>query len=252
MAIIVGTKYDEVINGTNSADTIFARYGVDTVKGRDGDDIIYGDANRVTGGVETLYGGLGNDKIYGNDGDDVLYGNEGNDLLKGDNGNDKLYGNSGDDLLEGGSGIDQLKGGTGNDVYAFMRGSQQDVVIEEGGSFDAVRLQTGVNKNQIGFFRVGNDLQIGYAGSSDVFTVQGQFGPASHQVEFVANQRGLDYLKASGYVEPPAGNSPALGIVFTAAEIDTITAHLATVPAVTSLNDVLNDTDLLKYIAAFA
>jgi hypothetical protein len=71
-------------------------------------------------------------------------------------------------------------------------------------------------------------------------------------VEAVANQRGLDYLKASGNVQPPAGSSPALSIVFTAAEIDTITAHLATVPGVTTLQDVLNDPGLLSYIAAFA
>jgi Ca2+-binding RTX toxin-like protein len=172
MAIIVGTKHDNVIDGTNSADTIYARYGVDMVKGHGGDDIIYGDANRVTGGVEILRGGLGHDKIYGNDGNDELYGDQGNDLLKGDNGDDKLYGGSGNDMLEGGSGNDQLKGGTGNDVYTFLRGSQQDVVIDDGGVFDTVRLQTGVNKTQIGFFRDGNNLQIGYAGSTDVFTIR--------------------------------------------------------------------------------
>jgi Ca2+-binding RTX toxin-like protein len=76
--------------------------------------------NAVTGGlvygVHTVYGGSGDDVLVGSDDADVLYGGGGNDVLVGGGGNDSLYGQAGSDLLVGGTGADVLVGGTGSDI----------------------------------------------------------------------------------------------------------------------------------------
>lgn len=84
----VGKKNDDVINGGDGTDFIYALEGNDWVHGRDGDDV-----------------------LRGGDGEDRLYGGEGNDIL---------YGGNGDDLLRGGLDSDLLIGGAGNDIGYFL------------------------------------------------------------------------------------------------------------------------------------
>lgn len=74
MAIINGTKANELITGTS------------------GDDTITGG-----GGKDVILGGAGNDMLYGGAGKDFLYGGDGNDTLKGGGGQDSLTGGSGAD-----------------------------------------------------------------------------------------------------------------------------------------------------------
>jgi serralysin len=117
--IIEGTDDQDVLQGTNRADTI---------RGFDGGDY--------------LYGNNGDDRLVGGDGWDDLYGGIGNDVLIGGPGRDKLYGGAGDDYLDGGSwssvfdggaGADTMKGGYAADIY-YVQGN--DTIIEEGnGSF---------------------------------------------------------------------------------------------------------------------
>ena len=68
-------------------------------------------------GIETVYGGHG---------DDVLIGGAGHDTLYGFDGRDRLVGGAGNDILEGGSKFesDVIAGGTGDDrLSALGRGS---------------------------------------------------------------------------------------------------------------------------------
>ncbi|TPJ15502.1 type I secretion C-terminal target domain-containing protein, partial [Mesorhizobium sp. B2-7-2] len=65
------------------------------------DDILNGD-----GSANALYGGAGNDTINGNNGNDTLIGGAGNDNLDGGAGNDILIGGSGLNHLTGGAGND--------------------------------------------------------------------------------------------------------------------------------------------------
>lgn len=102
MATINGTARDDILYGTNSADTI---------NGKSGNDILYGGA-----GNDTINGGAGKDQLYGEAGSDDLYGGDGNDTLQGGAGNDYLYGEDGDDHLYGDEGADRLYGGAGNDM----------------------------------------------------------------------------------------------------------------------------------------
>ena len=65
---------------------------------------------------DTMKGGEGDDLIFGGAGDDTLQGDAGNDLLVGDAGDDTLTGNDGRDLLIGGLGADRLTGTKDDDL----------------------------------------------------------------------------------------------------------------------------------------
>lgn len=115
--IVSGDITNNVIIGTDLADTL---------NGGGGDDNLTGG-----GGNDTLNGGLGNDTISGGAGDDLIVGGLGNDNLSGGDGYDVLdysattggitvnlstgtaSGAAGTDTL---SGFEELRGGTGNDT----------------------------------------------------------------------------------------------------------------------------------------
>ncbi|MEY9558838.1 calcium-binding protein [Sinorhizobium fredii] len=59
-------------------------------------------------GANTIYGGLGIDFLDGHSGNDVLNGEADDDILEGGSGNDVLIGGAGADVLSGGSGIDTV------------------------------------------------------------------------------------------------------------------------------------------------
>ncbi|HEX8233796.1 MAG TPA: calcium-binding protein [Caulobacteraceae bacterium] len=150
------------LTGSASGDLIITRTGApddglsDTVRGFDGDDVIF-----VGGGIDSVDGGNGNDFLaidYTNDtgsfrvsganisdffntsvaftgierfavnlgsGNDNIFTGAGDDALRGRAGNDTLSGLDGADTIEGGAGDDVLDGGGGDsDVldYAFAAG----------------------------------------------------------------------------------------------------------------------------------
>lgn len=108
---IIGSAFNDRLEGDGNANEIEGRNGNDIIYGWGGEDTLYGGA-----GIDTLYGGAGNDTLYGGDGNDTLAGEDGVDTLYGDAGNDRLWGHSGNDTLYGGIGNDTLYGGDGDDV----------------------------------------------------------------------------------------------------------------------------------------
>jgi Ca2+-binding RTX toxin-like protein len=90
---------------------IFGEAGHDLITGGSANDLLDGGD-----GVDRLWAGLGNDLVRGGNDNDFLYGREGNDLLLGGAGNDYLDGWDGADLLIGGTGSDTLCGGAGEDL----------------------------------------------------------------------------------------------------------------------------------------
>ena len=134
-----GYAGDDFLYGGGGSDTIRFGNGNDVVYGEDGDDKIggyvtfRGQGGRVDwtyfaadNGINTLYGGGGDDEIiggpsgdtiYGGDGDDFLAGRDKGDYLDGQAGDDWLVGKGGDDTLVAGDGFDILNGGDGNDTY---------------------------------------------------------------------------------------------------------------------------------------
>jgi Ca2+-binding RTX toxin-like protein len=130
--LIIGSNAANTPTGGNGNDLIYGRGGNDTLtggeghdrlEGGDGDDTLHGNAgdDMLIGGAghDILYGGAGDDVLMGDAGNDRLEGGDGNDLLMGGGGNDTLIGGAGRDLLVGGAGSDTLTGGAGADVFAW-------------------------------------------------------------------------------------------------------------------------------------
>jgi Ca2+-binding RTX toxin-like protein len=105
------TGGDDLLNGTEKADTIFGLGGNDVILGLGGNDLLDGGP-----GDDNLDGGSGRDKLKGQKGDDTLTGGPGDDVLIGGPGKDKLNGGKGNDTLIGNAGKDSLIGGPGNDT----------------------------------------------------------------------------------------------------------------------------------------
>ena len=133
-----GTKQDDVIEGANRRDRVFAGAGEDDVTAGRGADTLRGGPDD-----DSLRGGDGDDAYLSEDGDDVLFegsNNSGDDTLDGGPGRDRITGGGddelrggpgdevigaaaamfcgeGDDRLFGGSGSDRMQGDQGNDEY---------------------------------------------------------------------------------------------------------------------------------------
>jgi Ca2+-binding RTX toxin-like protein len=142
---VIGTRYGDVIRGSQLPDSLDGGAGPDLIIGRGGDDGASGgpgDDRIYSGdGVDYANGDDGRDRLYGQAGDDTLEGWTGSDYLEGDSGNDQVYGaiycaiggnsydtggkldgapdelfgNDGDDYLVGDKGNDRLDGGAGYD-----------------------------------------------------------------------------------------------------------------------------------------
>lgn len=143
---ITGSRFDDILTGSDLANTIRTGAGSDTIKAGAGNDIIEGGANadlidggtgidravytgssavvidlatgKADGGdatgdvlisIENLTGSNGDDQLFGNDVANDLIGGRGNDLLAGAAGNDALEGGIGNDMLDGGSGTDTAR-----------------------------------------------------------------------------------------------------------------------------------------------
>lgn len=93
---------------------------IEDLIGSDFDDDIDGNSSN-----NVISGGKGNDNLGGGDGNDTLSGGEGNDYLFGQGGNDTINGGVGDDHIHAGSGNDVVTGGTGHDTFHW----QVDAVV---------------------------------------------------------------------------------------------------------------------------
>ena len=123
----------DLLSGGNGSDLIYGNKGADTLIGHSGSDTLYGgqETDRITGGDadDVLYGNLASDLLSGGGGGDTLYGGQGADTLFGGGNDNTLYGNLGDDVLYAGSGSALLLGGDGNDTIHAGTGSGSDTAI---------------------------------------------------------------------------------------------------------------------------
>jgi Ca2+-binding RTX toxin-like protein len=118
-----GTPGDDVLDGTEGRDFIYARAGNDTVSG--------------LGGSDFLFGQSGNDTVAGGDGRDFMWGGSEDDSLDGGAGNDWIW---------LGWGTDTGAGGDGNDhVFAAADDALVDTIDcgENDGDWDVAVIRPG-------------------------------------------------------------------------------------------------------------
>ncbi|RZI47407.1 LysM peptidoglycan-binding domain-containing protein [Rickettsiales endosymbiont of Peranema trichophorum] len=135
--VLYGGKGDDALKGGCGADTISGGEGKDKINGEEGDDIILGDEgeDEIDGGAgidivdysKELASGIKVDLVFGRVSGGIgqndrlkniegVIGTKFNDVLIGGDGNDLLFGGDGDDEIRGGKGNDQLSGGTGKNT----------------------------------------------------------------------------------------------------------------------------------------
>jgi Ca2+-binding RTX toxin-like protein len=139
------------IHATAGADTILGTWYDETIDGLAGADTI-----KAGGGNDTLSGGAGNDTIYGGKGNDVLAGGADNDLVIGDGGDDSYVFNTGDgqdvirdfsSYFDGDGGTDTILLGSGivpEDVTIAQADSGNDLKISFAGSSDTITIDSGI------------------------------------------------------------------------------------------------------------
>ncbi|MGL4320042.1 MAG: calcium-binding protein, partial [Paracoccaceae bacterium] len=183
---LVGSVFDDVLMGANTADFLVGGTGDDRIQGLWGDDRLFGGI-----GIDKLNGGYGSDTLWGGDGADILIGLADNDFaayrrvngegvradlanaagntgqaagdrytaiegligtvagdtLGGNSQSNTLIGNRGDDVLIGRDGRDLLKGGSGADM--IDGGAGFDTVLYSGRGAVVVDLLTpGSNRGE--------------------------------------------------------------------------------------------------------
>lgn len=169
----VPTAGNDVILGTDAADTINAGDGHDVICAGDGDDII-----NAGNGADTVFAGAGDDTVQAGQGRDTIRGEGGDDFISGGRGKDTLIGGAGADDLRGNEGTDTLDGGAGADE---LRGGQKADVIMGGGGAD--RLVGGTRPDLLDG-GAGADTLVGGAGAD---MLEGSGG-----VDTLDGGRGLD------------------------------------------------------------
>ena len=171
---LVGSSFDDVIDGNHGSNWLVGGDGADVLRGHDGADTLVGGD-----GADTLDGGTGDDtadyaasdgamtialasgaasgghaegdtlvgieNVVGSDFGDTISGSAAENRLFGGSGDDSLSGEGASDRLDGGDGDDRLFGGGGGDVLAGGAGvDTADYTDAEGGVF--VRLWKGIGE----------------------------------------------------------------------------------------------------------
>jgi len=194
----------------------------DVIRGYGGDDIIAGEGVNAFG-VDSLFGGLGNDAIYagrepgdttpgvlvgatylrGDEGDDQITGAAGFDDINGNMGNDTAHGGLGDDWVVGGKDQDVLFGDGGNDLVYGNLGAD---TCDGGGGADTIRGGQGNDTLQGG---AGNDFLSGDRGDD---TVAGGVGAdVFHGSQDAGIDRVIDFnISAGDRVQLDPGTTYAL------------------------------------------
>ena len=177
---LAGQDGNDVLDAGTGADVSDGGAGIDTVSystrvlpvvGRIGVAGVSGQAGEgdtITGTVENLVGGNGNDLLVGSAAPNSISGLGGHDRLYGLAGPDRLFGGTGNDLLDGGTGGDRSDGGLGVDTVTYATRVLPVVgrigvvgVSGQAGEGDTI---TGTVENLVG--GTGNDLLVGSAAAN--------------------------------------------------------------------------------------
>ncbi|WP_298864741.1 hypothetical protein [uncultured Sulfitobacter sp.] len=234
-----GSRFADILNGSNGTNTLEGGRGADTLNGNGGTDTASYSTSSTGVNVSLASGyAAGGDAL----GDvfisiENLIGSRFGDQLSGDATAQSLEGGSGDDLLRGRGGADRLDGGDGTDTASYSdAGSAVNVSLLTGytAGTDAVgdvfvsieNLQGSVHNDILNGSAVGNtlsggagadtlrgydgdDLLIGGTGSDDL-----QGGAGLDVVSYATSGAGVNVSLLTGY----SGGGDAAGDSFTSIE----------------------------------
>ena len=144
-----------------------------------------------TSSANMLFAGGGDDDVAGMAGRDMLDGGKGNDMIWGGSGNDRLSGAAGNDLLVGGFGADRMDGGSGNDVLLSRSDAGEMVAAQDG--------KTQIfAKESAAFVHNANDVLTGGSGA-DTFRFEGLVNAKDEIVAKHVNADGtIDWAGVTG------------------------------------------------------
>jgi len=199
---VPGAAGDDVLEGTDGADTIYAGAGNDTLRGEGGDDVL-----NAGDGSDAVNGGAGNDTIRGGETEadrrDIIFGGAGNDSIDAGYGNDLVYGQDGNDTIAGGFGADELFGQNGNDVITgsafsdLVFGGAGDDFVNGGFGFDRINGGAGADR----FFHAG------VAGHGSDW-IQDYLAADGDVLVFGGSARAEDFQVNVGHTASRAGDRP--------------------------------------------
>ncbi len=112
--------------GTNEVWATIITGSMENVAAGDGNDTITGD-----GETNHIHGGRGNDVLQSLGGHDFIFGGLGEDLINAGSGNDTINGGDGNDQMSGRNGNDYLTGGAGIDHFIFTDTAEGFDVISD-------------------------------------------------------------------------------------------------------------------------
>jgi Ca2+-binding RTX toxin-like protein len=190
-----GSEFNDLLRGTNNANSLHGEGGNDTLHGLAGDD--------------GLVGGDGRDSLFGGDGDDLLVGGAGADLLDGSKGIDtvsysdarsgvtanlaKPGQNRGEAKGDTYKSIENLQGSAHNDR---LTGDKNDNQINDIGGADIIRGGAGDDmiSSSDSYLKPAKDKLYGDGGDDTIFVGAGG--------DFVDGGKGFDTLVFSFTSEP--------------------------------------------------
>lgn len=156
---LIGSRFNDVLEGDNAANSLFGQLGDDQLFGLGGDDILVGSegADILDGGdgvdladysqstsaivVSLITGGIGGDFFRSIEG---VIGSSFNDQLSGDAAANRFFGGAGDDILRGNSGDDLFDGGDAAGADAFFGDDGFDALIYAGATAGVIATMGGV------------------------------------------------------------------------------------------------------------
>jgi len=177
--ILMGESGTDYLSGEAGNDIIYGNKEIDVLDGGAGDDTIYGGQNsgtprydaygnlRQQDGVETIFGGEGNDSLFGNYGQDLISGGAGNDTIFGGQNEDTIDGGAGDDMILGNRENDVLTGGDGADTFFFATDAQGNDIVTD---FDAAEGDRLTFTTAYSTTSSGADLVITHGGGTVTLT----------------------------------------------------------------------------------
>ena len=232
---LIGSGFNDTLNGTNSVNDIRGDAGNDAIKGYDGDDKLYGQD-----GNDTLIGGTGADYLSGGTGSDtasyagatakvivslanpaINSGDAAGDTynsienLIGSSFDDYVYGNSGANIINGGSGNDIIKGYAGNDT--LTGGAGGDFFV-----FNTA-LDAATNVDTITDFNAADTIQL----DNSVFTVlaAGPLAASAFKDVAVAAKDASDRILYNSDTGNLYYDQDGSGSVYGAVKFATLTGH---------------------------